>query len=120
MTPWMDDTEIALILKHLYYTDTMLEWGSGGSTTYFPHFVNKYYSIEHDAEWSMKVKEEMLPNVEFHHVPWDAPRTKPTQRSQFETYIRHADTTGSQGPWPMAWELGPNLRSCGGMFSVRL
>lgn len=94
MTPWMDDTEIALILKHLYYTDTMLEWGSGGSTTYFPHFVSKYYSIEHDGEWSKKVQEEMPPNVNFHHVPWDEPRTIPTQRSQFETYIHHVDNLG--------------------------
>ena len=94
MTPWMHNDEILLILKHLYYTDTMLEWGSGGSTAYFPHFVDKYYSIEHDEEWSMKVQEEMFPNVEFHHVPWDAPRTKPTQRSQFETYIHHVDNLG--------------------------
>lgn len=36
--PWMHDNEILLILKHLYYTDTMLEWGSGGSTLYFPLF----------------------------------------------------------------------------------
>ena len=94
MTPWMDDTEIALILKHLYYTDTMLEWGSGGSTTYFPHFVNKYYSIEHDEEWSKKIQEEILPNVDFHYVPQNAPRTIPTQRSQFETYIGYVDTLG--------------------------
>lgn len=94
MTPWMHDSEIALILKHIYYTDTMLEWGSGGSTAYFPHFVDKYYSIEHDTEWAKKVQAEAPDNVDFHYVPWDAPRTIPTKREQFETYIAHVDTLG--------------------------
>jgi protein O-GlcNAc transferase len=94
MTPWMHETEVALILKHLYYTDVMLEWGSGGSTTYFPHFVKDYYSIEHDTEWAERVKAQAPDNVQYHHVPWDAPRTIPTQRSQFETYIKHVDTLG--------------------------
>jgi protein O-GlcNAc transferase len=93
-TPWMDDSEILLILKHLYYTDTMLEWGSGGSTLYFPHFVEKYYSIEHDLDWSKKIQLQIADNVEFHHVPWDSPRTIPTQRSQFKTYIEHVHTLG--------------------------
>ena len=98
MTPWMHNDEILLILKHLYYTDTMLEWGSGGSTTYFPHFVNDYHSIEHDEKWSVKVQEELksnnILNVNFHQVSCDSPRTVPTQRSQFETYIHHVDNLG--------------------------
>jgi len=93
MKPWMDDSEILLILKHLYYTDTMLEWGSGGSTNYFPHFVNKYYSIEHDDEWASKMT-NLPSNVEYHKISWDSPRTIPTQRSQFETYISHIDKLG--------------------------
>lgn len=93
-TPWMDDSEILLILKHLYYTDTMLEWGSGGSTLYFPYFVKKYYSIEHDTEWSKKIELKKPQNVEFHHVPWDSPRTIPTQFEQFETYVHYIKKLG--------------------------
>lgn len=94
MTPWMHDSEILLILKYLYYTDTMLEWGSGGSTTYFPHFVKNYYSIEHDKEWFNKVEKEIPENVKYFHVPWDSPRTIPTKRAQFDTYIKHVDKLG--------------------------
>lgn len=91
MKPWMHDSEIFLVLKHLYYTDTLLEWGSGGSTTYFSHFVKKYYSIEHDEDWYNKLKSEIPSNVKLHHVPWDSPRTIPTQRDQFKTYIEYVD-----------------------------
>lgn len=91
MKPWMHDSEIFLVLKHLYYTDTLLEWGSGGSTTYFPHFVKKYYSIEHDGDWYNELKSEIPSNVELYHVPWDSPRTIPTQRNQFKTYIEYVD-----------------------------
>ena len=43
--PWMDDSEINTIIKYLNKEDIMLEWGSGGSTNYFPQFVKEYYSI---------------------------------------------------------------------------
>ena len=89
--PWMDDSEILLILKHLYYTDTMLEWGSGGSTLYFPHFVKNYYSIEHDSKWFQGVKAKANEDVNMNLVPWDSPRTLPTQKHQFKTYIEYVD-----------------------------
>jgi len=93
--PWMHDREIELIRNHLDWQDTVLEWGGGGSTVYFPKFTNKkYYSIEHDKEWAEELKSQLPPNVDLHYVPWDAPRTIPTQRSQFETYISHVDTLG--------------------------
>ena len=91
MKPWMSDSEMLLVIKHLYYTDTMLEWGSGGSTTYFPYFVKNYYSIEHDKEWADKVKSSLPPNVDFNFFGWDSERTIPTQRNQFKTYIEYID-----------------------------
>lgn len=93
-TPWMHDSEILLILKHLYYTDTMLEWGSGGSTLYFPNFVKNYYSIEHDPEWFEGVKGKVGKDVSMNLVPWDFPRTLPTQKHQFKTYIEHVSKLG--------------------------
>ena len=49
---------------------------------------------EDDKEWAEELKLQLPPNVDLHYVPWDAPRTIPTQRSQFETYISHVDTLG--------------------------
>jgi len=91
MKPWMHNDEIFLVLKHLYYTDVLLEWGSGGSTTYFSPFVKKYYSIEHDDDWYNELKPQIPSNVELYHVPWDSARTLPTQRNQFKTYIEYVD-----------------------------
>lgn len=57
--PWMTDREIAFIVGFLNNRDTMLEWGSGGSTVYFSRIVHKYYSIEHDPAWYNAVKHEL-------------------------------------------------------------
>lgn len=56
---------------------------------YFPNFVKKYYSIEHDAEWFKAVELKKPKNVEFHNVPWNYPRTMPTQLKQFKTYVNY-------------------------------
>jgi hypothetical protein len=95
--PWMDDSEILLILKYLYYTDTMLEWGSGGSTLYFPHFVDKYYSIEHDDEWNKKIKSELSNTrykVDYHHVSRDLPISSPSTYEQYKSYIEYIHKLG--------------------------
>ena len=49
--PLMEPEEIALIEKYLTPKSVMLEWGSGGSTSYFGAQVAALYSIEHDPEW---------------------------------------------------------------------
>ena len=41
----MSPEEIDLIKSNLDPSHIMLEWGSGGSTTEFPKYVKKYYSI---------------------------------------------------------------------------
>ena len=94
VNPWMHDTEIHLVLKHLYYTDTMLEWGSGGSTLYFSQFVKNYYSIEHDKEWYGNISQYQIPNLKYYHVPRDLPISSPSTREQYQTYIEHIHTLG--------------------------
>jgi hypothetical protein len=49
--PGMPPNDYRFILKYLKPEFTMFEWGSGGSTTYFSYFVEKYISIEHDEYW---------------------------------------------------------------------
>lgn len=94
MNVWMATSEIQCIEKYINGKDTMLEWGAGGSTLHFSKFVKNYYSIEHNGEWFQNVKNNVPINVKIHHVPSDSPRTIPTQKHQFETYINYIDTMG--------------------------
>ncbi len=92
MGPWMSAAEIDLIKSTLNPEHVMLEWGSGGSTVYFPQFVKEYYSIEHDLEWYEKICEKIPSNVIYYnHIELDAPLTDPTQLSQVQTYVDFVD-----------------------------
>ena len=88
----MSQEEINLITSNLKSTDVMLEWGSGGSTTEFPKYVKKYYSIEHDPEWFSNVQKETPDNVDYYLVELDKPLTDPTQKPQIQTYLDFVDT----------------------------
>jgi|694.fasta_scaffold02536_11 glycosyltransferase involved in cell wall biosynthesis len=92
--PWMSDTEISTITKYLNKNDIMLEWGSGGSTNYFPQFVDRYYSIEHDKNWYNEISGGVPTNVIFNLVQVDENLTDPTQKHQVKTYIDFVDTLG--------------------------
>lgn len=89
INPWMSREEIEHIISTLDIQDTMLEYGSGGSTLLFSKYVTEYYSVEHVEEWHKKVTLELgkKPNVYYYHVPWDKPRTIPTKYEEFKTYI---------------------------------
>lgn len=63
MKPWMSQTEIDKILKYLKPNHKMLEWGCGGSTLFFPDYVEKYYSIEHNENWYNEIKDQVKENV---------------------------------------------------------
>jgi len=90
--PWMSEEEINLIKKHLNPDDVMLEWGSGGSTNYFPQFVKDYYSIEHDKKWFNEIKQNLPLNTKYYFVDLDSQLTAPTQKYQVQTYIDFVDT----------------------------
>lgn len=91
MTPWMHSLEIDLIKSNLNPSDIMLEWGSGGSTISFSPLVKKYYSIEHVEKWYQQVgntiKSKNYLNVNYHLIPPNYPRTKPTKYTEFKSYI---------------------------------
>lgn len=100
MTPWMHKNEIDFIKSKLKLTDTMLEWGSGGSTTLFSYLVSRYYSIEHVEDWYNKVSSELKNhpslNVNYFNIPPDFPRTIPTKYSEFKTYIEYPKNFNSK------------------------
>ena len=90
----MSNEEIDLIKSNLDPSHIMLEWGSGGSTTEFPKYVKKYYSIEHDPSWFDNVKKETPDNVDYHLIELDKPLTDPTQKTQVQTYLDFVDKLG--------------------------
>ena len=100
--PLMESEEIALIEKYLTPKSVMLEWGSGGSTSYFGAQVAALYSIEHDPEWYDIVTEATasLPvtvilsenqSEDGKVVPWPECRHKP---SLFTKYVEAVETFG--------------------------
>jgi len=65
----MEDSETLKAESYIRGKQKMLEWGSGGSTIYFPQLVDHYISIEHDLGWYNKIKPNIHSNTEFYHVP---------------------------------------------------
>lgn len=68
MKPWMQDDQVELVERILLSfgkrTLRILEWGSGGSTVYFPKLLEKkginylWMSLEHKEEWAEKIRKE--------------------------------------------------------------
>ncbi len=85
LQPDIDPTEIELVKSYCNQDTIMLEYGCGGSTTIFPKFVKKYYSIEHNLDWFWKVQQEIyndkLDNAEIYLC--DIPKGVPTLREEF-------------------------------------
>lgn len=61
--------EVDFLRKNLRLCDTVLEYGSGGSTLEIAKHVKQLYSIEHNKEWYDKVKALMPNNVGLHYEP---------------------------------------------------
>jgi len=97
MKPWMSPIEIDFIKEYLSEDKVMLEYGSGGSTGFFPQFVKEYYSIEHVEDWYEEVGEHLLTlpykdKVHNYLIKPDYPRTIPTKYREFKSYIEYVDT----------------------------
>jgi len=94
--PLMTEAEIKCIESYLKPEHIVFEYGSGGSTLYFPKFVSKYCTVEHQIHWYRLirrkiVKSEHLKNkVDMRYIPqneyFDYSIKKP-DRQWFETYI---------------------------------
>ena len=74
---YMDPIEFSQVLAivEAIGATTVLEWGSGGSTRALLGecpFIERYVSVEHDAEWCSKVRSIVTdPRLELHHVAPD-------------------------------------------------
>jgi len=71
----------------------VLEYGSGGSTTFFSQFVRSWTSMEHDSNWEPKVRNTLkkLPwgdRVTLYMVPRDMPsKSFEGNEEEYRSYI---------------------------------
>lgn len=73
MKPMMSDLEISIIDELLSDRKHCLEWGSGGSTIYFPkkHKKLRWLSVEHNGNWVKKIADDLPDNANVVWVPED-------------------------------------------------
>ena len=80
---WMDPIEFSQIVAVIesVQPQVVVEWGAGGSTRGFlacSPFVQRWVSIEHDAQWAKNVQNTLTdPRVEVHHVAAAEPEPPP-------------------------------------------
>lgn len=65
----MEEDEAVIAAEYIKGQNKILEWGSGGTTLYFPQFVKHYVSIEHDITWYNKIVFDVSENVDYHRIP---------------------------------------------------
>lgn len=106
--PYMDQYEIRAIVSCISifsFPIRVLEWGSGNSTIYFSHIINKgstWLAIEHNQEWAIKLnkllKELSSRAVELKHIPSDLAYKEggdDGSYSEFKSYINYPNNIGS-------------------------
>jgi hypothetical protein len=68
-SPWMCYPAVEQLSRVLSRNSKVFEYGSGGSTIYFARQVAEVISVEHDAAWYRRVREELdsrqLRNVQY-------------------------------------------------------
>lgn len=71
MKPMMSEKETEIINGYIIPLDKCLEWGSGGSTIWFPEnnpSVN-WLSVEHNGNWVKKIADKLPQNASVIWVP---------------------------------------------------
>jgi len=80
--PMLSQGCIEYLVDILEPTDVVFEYGSGGSTTLFPHFVKKYITVEHTPDWYVKVKgwTKDIKNLDSYLVPPNFTKEEPSMK----------------------------------------
>jgi len=92
-TVMLDRWGVELMCSILRPDMDVLEYGSGGSTTFFSQFVKSWTSMEHDNNWEPKVKNTLkkLPwgdRVTLYLVPRDMPsKSFEGNEEEYRSYI---------------------------------
>lgn len=90
----MTAKEIRKIRNYLHKDDVVLEWGSGGSTLYFPLFVKEYHSIEHSKKWFNKINPKIPYNANIHFVKANKKTYRCYKRKNYKDYIEYVHKLG--------------------------
>jgi len=104
-TVMLDRWGVELMCSILRPDMEVLEYGSGGSTTFFSQFVKSWTSMEHDSNWEPKVKNTLnkLPwgdRVTLYLVPRDMPsKSFEGNEEEYRSYIDKPASLGRQ------WDL---------------
>jgi hypothetical protein len=69
--PWWGGGVVNFISENIQPTDTVFEYGSGGSTLWFAERAKSVVSVEHDWKWYRTVRREALENVNIIYAPPD-------------------------------------------------
>jgi predicted O-methyltransferase YrrM len=93
--PYMTSDEIVDLVSYLDRDSEVLEIGGGGSTLFISRIVKKLITIEHNFEWSNRIKNRMASlskksDWEIHIVPPAWPQVHPFQPAepgQFDSYV---------------------------------
>lgn len=98
MKPWMQDDQVELVEKILTSFGkekiNVLEWGSGGSTVYFPKFLKKkgidyfWMSLEHNEEWAKTMKKETANDKQV-HIHLFKPHPDNPASINLDPYVQH-------------------------------
>jgi glycosyltransferase involved in cell wall biosynthesis len=94
----MESTSVKLLCDFMSADKDVLEWGSGGSTNFFSQFVKHWDTIEHDAVWASKIKQQALKGVDYHSVPtnWKASTPRDGNYDEFKEYVEFPKTLNKQ------------------------
>jgi len=101
-TVMLDRGGVELMCSILKPDMDVLEYGSGGSTTFFSQFVKSWTSMEHDSNWEPKVKNtlKMLPwgdKVTHYLVQVDMPsQSFEGTEEEYRSYIDKPASLGRQ------------------------
>ena len=49
--PWLTGAAASILTDWLRHNDTVFEWGSGKSTSWFAQHAARVISVEHDPKW---------------------------------------------------------------------
>jgi predicted O-methyltransferase YrrM len=58
--PWLTEAAIYFLDSWLRPSDAGVEWGSGRSTIWLAERVGSLFSIEHDEQWSQRVRDMLM------------------------------------------------------------
>ena len=92
----MESTSVKLLCDFMSADKDVLEWGSGGSTNFFSQFVKHWDTIEHDAVWASKIKQQALKGVDYHTVPTNWKASRDGNYDEFKEYVEFPKTLNKQ------------------------